>query len=167
MTLTLIKVAKTDQPRTVLKNASSSFPLSPAGIDTMGRSRSNGERVHGGTLSLVGWSDAAYGDLSQRGRYRSGYLIAIMSSSLSGSCHVLQWTSNFTRKLVESSQGGEVYAFSEMIDHMALLREFYAPFSLMPPGLVGMEDCESLFTHLKNKKMVTEKYLVRHFLSIQ
>ena len=30
-----------------------------------------------------------------------------------------------------------------------------------------MGDCESLFTHLKNKKMVTEKYLVRHFLSIQ
>ena len=30
-----------------------------------------------------------------------------------------------------------------------------------------MENCESLFTHLKNRKMVTEKYLVRHFLSIQ
>ena len=50
---------------------------------------------------------------------------------------------------------------------MALLREFYAPVIRMSPGLVGMEDCESLFTHLKNKKMVTEKYLVRHFLSIQ
>ena len=60
-----------------------------------------------------------------------------------------------------------MYAFSEMIDHMALLREFYAPFSRMSPGLVAMEDFESLFTHLKNKKMVTEKYLVRHFLSIQ
>ena len=36
-----------------------------------------------------------------------------------------------------------------------------------PHGLVGMEDCESLFTHLGNRKMVTEKYLVRHFLSIQ
>ena len=90
-----------------------------------------------------------------------------MSSSLTGPCHVLQWTSKFTRKLVKSSLGGEVYAFSEMIDHMALLREFYAPFSHISSGLVGTEDCESLFTHLKNKKMITEKYLVRHFLSIQ
>ena len=96
-----------------------------------------------------------------------GYLIGIMSSSLTGPCHVLQWTSKFTRKLVKSSLGGEVYAFSEMIDHVALLREFYAPFSHISPGMVGMEDCESLFTHLKNRKMVTEKYLARHFLSIQ
>ena len=113
--------------------------------------------MHGGTLSLVGWSDAAYGDLSQNGRCRLGYLIGIMSSSLSGPCHVLQWTSKFTRKLVKSSLGGEVYAFSELIDHMALPREFYAPFSRMSPGVAGMEDCESLFTHMKNKKMVTEK----------
>ena len=55
-------------------------------------------------------------------------------------------------------------AFSEMLDHMTLLKEFYSPFSRISPGLVGMEDCESLFTHLKNRKMITEKYLVRHFL---
>ena len=54
-----------------------------------------------------------------------------------------------------------------MIDHMALLREFYAPSSRASPGFVGMEDCESLFTHLKNKEIVTEKYLVRHFRSTQ
>ena len=30
-----------------------------------------------------------------------------------------------------------------------------------------MEDCESLFTHLKNRNVITEKYLVRQFLSIQ
>ena len=33
--------------------------------------------------------------------------------------------------------------------------------------MVGMEDCESLFSHLKNRKLITEKYLIRHFLSIQ
>ena len=37
----------------------------------------------------------------------------------------------------------------------------------MYPGLAGTEDCESLFTHLKNRKMVAGKYLARHFLSIQ
>ena len=30
-----------------------------------------------------------------------------------------------------------------------------------------MEDCESLFTHLKKNKLITEKFLVRHFLAIQ
>ena len=113
------------------------------------------------------WQGPGDLDLSQNGKCRLGYLIGITSSPLTGPCHVLQWTSKFTRKLVKSSLGGEVYASSEMIDHMALLREFYAPFSHISPGLVGMEDCESLFTHLEKKKTVTEKYLVRHFLSIQ
>ena len=63
--------------------------------------------------------------------------------------------------------GGEAYAFSETIGHMALLREFYVLFSGVSPGMAGMEDCESLFTRLKTKKLLTEKYLVRHFLSTQ
>ena len=33
--------------------------------------------------------------------------------------------------------------------------------------MVRPEDCESLFTHLKNKKLVAEKFFVRHFLSIR
>ena len=37
----------------------------------------------------------------------------------------------------------------------------------MSPHLVGMEDCDSLFAHLENRKMVTGKYVARHFLSIQ
>ena len=90
-----------------------------------------------------------------------------MSSPLSGPCHVFQWASKFTRKLVKSSLWGGVYAFSEMIDHMALLREFYAPFSRISPGMVGMEDYESLFTQLKNRKMATEQYLVRDLLTTQ
>ena len=90
-----------------------------------------------------------------------------MSTDLCGPCHIIQWTSKFTRKLVKSSLGGEVYAFSEMLDYMAMLREFYGNFSGLRPGLVGLEDCESLFTHLKKSKMVTEKFLARHFLSIQ
>ena len=33
--------------------------------------------------------------------------------------------------------------------------------------MVRLEDCESLFTYLKTKKLTAEKYLVRRFLSIQ
>ena len=118
-------------------------------------------------MTLVGWSDAAYGRLSEEGRCRLGYIIGLMSSSLSGPCHVLQWTSKFTRKLVKSSLGGEVYAFSEILDHMALNRKFCAPFADLFPGMVGLEDCESLFNHLRTKRMSAEKYLVRHFLVTQ
>ena len=59
------------------------------------------------------------------------------------------WTSEFTRKKVGRSLGGEVHAFSEMAGHMALLRELYAPFSDNSPGMIGKEDCESLLTHIK------------------
>ena len=47
-----------------------------------------------------------------------------------------------------------------MVDHMALIREFYTPSVGLSPGMVGLEDCESLFNHLRTKKMITEKYLV-------
>ena len=102
----LIKTAKTEQPRAVLKYASSSSPRFPASLDPRGRLRGNGERVRSSTLSLVGWSDAAYGDRLQNGRCCLGYLSGITTSFLfcSGPCHylvllvlllallVLQWT---------------------------------------------------------------------------
>ena len=47
-----------------------------------------------------------------------------------------------------------------MVDHMALIREFYTPSVGLSPGMAGLEDCESLFNHLRTKKMITEKYLV-------
>ena len=62
--------------------------------------------------------------------------------------------------MVKSSLGDEVYALSEMVGHMLLLKDFHEPF----------EDCESLFIHHKTKKntwMIDEKYLVRHLASTQ
>ena len=104
----LIKTIKLWQPRTVLKYESSSNPLFPPTGDSLGRFRARGERLHKGTLTLAGWSDAAYGGLSEEGRCRLGYIIGLMSSSLSlsGPCHVLQWTSKFTRKFVTGSLVG-------------------------------------------------------------
>ena len=126
-------------------------------------------RAHGGgvilcgAMSLAGRPDAAYRDSSREGRRRLGYVIGLMSPSPSGPCHILQRTSKFTRRLVKSSLGGRVYALSEMVGDITLLREFYPPFLDISPGMVGMETWESPFTHLKTK-MVTEEYLVRHLL---
>ena len=54
-----------------------------------------------------------------------------------------------------------------MDDHMLLLQDFSGPFECMNPGAVGLEDCGCLHTRLKTKKMVAEKYLVRHLFSIR
>ena len=54
-----------------------------------------------------------------------------------------------------------------MVDHALLLGDFYEPYAGMNPGAAGLGGCESLFTHLKTKKMIAETYLVRRFLRIQ
>ena len=118
-------------------------------------------------MTLVGWSEAAYGDQSSLGKCRLGYVIGLTSSDLCGPCHLIQWASKFTCKLVKSSLGGEVYAFSEMLDHMSMLRDFFGHFTDLFSGMAGLGDCESLATHLKKDKLITEKFLVRHFLAIQ
>ena len=62
--------------------------------------------------------------------------------------------------MAKSSLGGEVYAFGEMLNHMSMRRDLYVHFIDLTLGMGGMEDCESLFTHLKNKKIATERFLV-------
>ena len=125
----LIKTAKEWQKAAVLKNDSSSqlgtVCEGPGGV----KMRERKEKIRGITMTLVGWSDAAYGERSNLGKCRLGYVIGLMSSTLSGLCHIIQWASKFTRKLVKSSQGGKVYAFSEMIAHMSVLRKFYGHLS--------------------------------------
>ena len=59
--------------------------------------------------------------------------------------------------MAKGSLGGEVYALREMVDHTLLLKDFCGSFEAVNPGLVGLEDCESLFTHLKTQEMVAEK----------
>ena len=44
--------------------------------------------------------------------------------------------------LAESSLGGEVYATSEMVANMPLLRDFYGPFVDVSPGMLGLEEKE-------------------------
>ena len=118
-------------------------------------------------MTFAGWSDAAFGYQSAEDKCRLDYVIGLMSSTFGGSRHMRRRAPKSTRKLVESSLGGEVYALSEMADHMLLLEDFRGPFGRVNPGEVGLGNCESLFTHLKTKKMIAEKYLVRHFSRIQ
>ena len=84
-----------------------------------------------------------------------------------GPCPVLFLTSKFRRKLAESGRGGKVQAFSEMIDHASPQCGFFEPFVGASPGMMGFEDCGSLFTHLKHEEATTEKYLARYFLGIK
>ena len=109
--------------------------------------RARGEKLQCGAMFLVSWSDAVSGGQSPEGKSRLGYVIGLMSSTLKGPRHILQWTSKLTRKLATRSPGGEVYSCSEIADHISPLREFYEPFAVMSPGMIGLEDFESLFTH--------------------
>ena len=118
-------------------------------------------------MTLAGWSDAAEGNQPSIGRCRLGYVAGLMSANLCGPRRIIPWASQSTRKLVESSLGGEVYAFSEMLDHESMLREVYGHSVDVYPGMAGLEDCESPFAHLKKEKMITEKFSARHFSAIQ
>ena len=55
------------------------------------------------------------------------------------------------------SSGGEAYASRWMAGYTTLD---------ISPNMVAWEDCESLFTELKNREMVSEKYAERQFLGI-
>ena len=107
-------------------------------------------------MSLIGWSDTAYRDRPPEGRCRSGCVVGLMSSTLSGAYRILQWASKFNRKLVKTGLGGKAYAFSEMVDHVALLRDFPALFTDMSPGAV----CLAL---PQNRTIIAGKFLARHF----
>ena len=85
--------------------------------------------------------------------------------SFAGPCHLVRRSLKFTRKLVERISGGEDHALSEMIGRVALLRAFCSPFVDLSPGMVSLDDCDSLRTRSKTRRMVTGKYLIRLFLS--
>ena len=55
-----------------------------------------------------------------------------------------------------------MYASSEMVVGVALLRGFYSPFLDIPSGVVGKEGRGSLFSLQKEKEGINGGYLVRH-----
>ena len=114
-------------------------------------------------MPLVGW---CFWDQRTEGKCRLGYVIGLMSSTLTGPCHVFRWTSKFFGGTAKSSLGGEVHALSDMVHHTSLLRDFYGSFEGLDPGTMASEDCESHFTHLKTKKVIAEENSARHFLRI-
>ena len=69
-----------------------------------------------------------------------------------GSCHLLRWPSRLARRAVKDGLGGEIYAFSELVDHVKLVLKLVAsPVSASRP-LLGLELAEVYFpTYLPNK----------------
>ena len=153
-----VRVVKEWQHATVLLYAPSSRPRKTPGRS--GREKEDvcnrGGKLQSGSMSLIGWSDAAYEDQSTEGKWRLGHMVGLTSSTLSGPCHLLQWTSEFTRKLEKTGFGGEVYALSEITDHTLLSRDCYRPPAGLDPGMAGLGACEIPFTHSKIKEMIAE-----------
>ena len=82
--------------------------------------------MHNETIALAGWSEAAHGDQSAGRKCRLGHVVGLMSFTLSGPRHIPRWTSGITRKLVEMTLGGDLYAIGEIVD-TSLRREFCGP----------------------------------------
>ena len=50
---------------------------------------------------------------------------------------------------------------------MSLLREVYGRLVDVAPSMTSFEGCEGLFTHLKDKEAIMEKFSTRHFWGVQ
>ena len=111
----------------------------------------------------MGWSDAALGTHGQDGRCRLGYLVGLMSSTLTGPVHILQWTSKFTRKHVKSSLGGEICALGEMWGPIEMIRVVFSASGHEKLGSYELIDCESLLPPMRAGRLGTEKFLTRTF----
>ena len=108
-------------------------------------------------MTLVGRSDALYGNQTKEGWLPLGYVIGLVSPTLRGPRRVIRGSSEFARKLAGSNLGGEALASGATEAHMALLRELVSPIAELPPSMAGSEDCQSLVAHLRNKKTITEE----------
>ena len=110
----LARALKDWQQATALKYASPSNPRGALGRgdEAKGALRKRGGWAHGGSMSLVEWSDSAFGRQSTEGMCRFGLAIGLMPSTLRAPCRILQWTSIFPGEMVKSS---EIYALSKMV----------------------------------------------------
>ena len=132
----------------VLRFASSPRLRVQARGDIDGRARVSGGRIHCGSM-FAGRSDVANGDGAAEAQCRLGFVIGPTSSTLGGPCHMLRRTSKF------AGLADQVYAFSEIADHMSLPREFRSPSDLSSG--IGLEDCGRLYNRPKNKRATTER----------
>ena len=80
----LVRTVKKWAAAPILKYASPSNPKGRKKGAVDGDMGARGGRVHCGTMSLVGWSGAVYGDQSAGGRCRVGHVSGLMSSTLDG-----------------------------------------------------------------------------------
>ena len=102
----------------------------------------------------------------EEGRFRLGYIIALLPSSLRGTCHAIHCSPRFIRRKVKGSVGRGVCAFNEMVDREELLR--------VPPPLCPRGPRDGWAAGLRGSFLSSPQsandhvaYLARHFSSIQ
>ena len=80
----LVKTVKVWQQAAMLKNWSASHAGKHGKGLEAGKMRQRSTTIHSGTMTLVGWSDAAYADRPTPGKCRLGDAIGLMSTSKRG-----------------------------------------------------------------------------------
>ena len=84
MTYGLVKTVNVWQQGAILEILSSSYTCKYAKGGEDGEARQRGGKIHGGTMTLVSWSDAASGDQSAQGKCRPGYVSGLTSPYAQG-----------------------------------------------------------------------------------
>ena len=82
----LVKTVRGRQQVTVLKYTSTSRPKTPARGDVDERMRAGGKKFLCNAMTLVGWSDAVYGNRLPGGKCPLGYAVGLTFSTLRGPC---------------------------------------------------------------------------------
>ena len=140
----------------MLKYALFSHPWRSLGFDGKAKDdlRNRGAKLHRGLMSYVGWwrpVDGRKVPIGLRDRLDVSFV------NWAAPCFAAD----------KSGLGSEVCALSEMVGHVSSPRDFFAPPDVSGPGMAGLRNCESPFTHLQTQKAIAEGYCVPHFLRTQ
>ena len=95
-------------------------------------------KVHRGTATLTGWSDAVFRGQTEEGRYRLACAIGLLHSSRHGPGHLPRRSSKLTPKLVRGILVGDGRAYNGMMGRVTLLLEFYVPLVDVSLVMVGL-----------------------------
>ena len=63
----------------------------------------NSSKLEVNHMRTVGWSDAAFGDPSENGKCRLGFMLRLLPLSLEGPCRLIHCPSRFARRTAKSS----------------------------------------------------------------
>ena len=117
------------------------------------------------TIHLVLFVDGALGGSDCHSRI--GTLLSVTDKFPSGLSHLVGWESKRLRRVARSSLAAEIHAANEQTDYAHLVRNLYQDVLTGSVPLILATDCQSLFSHVRTNKTMTERALQKPFFQLQ